>query len=264
MHFSLLGVPWDKSQTYRKGAAKAPDVIRKVLPHLETWHAGVDLADSAFMKDLGNVKAKDFNTVINDVFAALHAMDVPVNSVPVILGGEHTVSLAAVRALKPRRVVILDAHPDAEDTFGHTGVVRRIAEQVGPANISLYGVRTLSKEEHAWLASNRIHIASLKDLWKIREPVYLSVDFDVLDPHVLPAVGNPEPAGLSFVDVLNAVHALAPRIAAMDFVEFTPFPCAHANEVHALTAGKLIYAAMAEVVRAQAGQRRIDSTFAKA
>lgn len=262
MHFSLLGVPWDKSQTYRKGAAKGPDAIRAILPHLETWHAGVDLADAAFMKDLGDMKAKNFDMITGKMFAALHKNDIPAGSIPIIVGGEHTVSLAAVRALKPRRVVVLDAHPDAEDSQGHTGVVRRIAEQVGPQNISLFGTRVLSKDEHAWLAGNRIHIASLKDLWKIREPVYLSIDFDVLDPHVLPAVGNPEPAGLSFVDVLEAVHALAPRITAIDFVEFTPTDCC--ADIHALTAGKLIYAAMAEIVRARGQQSRIDGAFARA
>lgn len=251
MQFSLLGVCWDRTQTYRKGAAKAPDALRKVLPHLETWHAGIDLAEAAFMKDLGNVRAANFDLVTNRVFAALHNSNVSPNSMPIIIGGEHTVSLAAVRALKPRRVVVFDAHPDVEDSPGHNGVVRRIADVVGPQNISLFGVRTLSKEENAWLTQNRIHVASFKDLEKIKEPVYLSIDFDVLDPLVLPAVGNPEPAGLRFIDVLNAIRTLAPNIVAMDFVEFTPYPCPHASEIHALTAGKLIYAAMAEIIRAQ-------------
>ncbi len=261
MHFSLLGICWDKTQTYRRGAAKGPDAIRKVLPHLETWHAGVDLADSAFLKDLGNIKVPNFDMVTNNIFAALHSNDVPAGNIPIILGGEHSVTLAAVKALKPRRVVVIDAHPDAEDAYDHTGVVRRIAEVVGPQNVTLFGVRALSKAEHEWLSENRIHVATLKDLWRIKEPVYLSIDFDVLDPNVMPAVGNPEPAGLRFLDVLEAIHALAPKIIAMDFVEFTPTDCC--TDVHAMTAGKLIYAAMAEVVRAQGNQRRIDSTFSK-
>jgi agmatinase len=261
MHFSLLGICWDKTQTYRKGAAKGPDAVRKVLPHLETWHAGIDLADSSFLKDLGNIKVPNFDMVTNNIFAALHSSDIPPGSVPIILGGEHTVTLAAVKALKPRKVVVLDAHPDAEDSNGHSGVVRRIAEVVGPENVSLYGTRTLSKVEHEWLSQNKIHIATLKDLRRIREPVYLSIDLDVLDPYVLPAVGNPEPAGLRFLDVLEAINALAPNIAAIDFVEFTPTTCC--TDIHALTVGKLIYAAMAEMVRAQSKQTRIDGMFSK-
>jgi arginase family enzyme len=262
MHFSLLGVCWDKTQTYRKGAAKAPDAIRKVLPHLETWHAGIDLAETTFLKDLGNVKVPNFDMITNNIFAALHSNAVPAGNIPIILGGDHSVTLAAVKALKPRKIVVFDAHPDAEDTHGHSGVVRRMAEIVGPQNIVLFGTRTLSKVEHEWLSQNRIQIASLRDLRKIREPVYLSIDLDVLDPFVLPAVGNPEPVGLRFIDVMEAINALAPNIAAMDFVEFTPTTCC--TDVHALTVGKLIYAAMADIVRAQTEQRRINSVFSKA
>lgn len=255
MQFNMLGVCWDKTQTCRKGAAKAPDIIRKSLTRLETWHAGVELADSAFLKDLGNIKAKNFDSIAQKMFSVFEknsmAKKKGSRSMPLILGGEHTISLAAVKALKPRRVVIFDAHPDVEDSNGHNGVVRRIADIVGNKNITLFGVRTLSREEDEWIVKNKIHVATLKDLMRIDEPVYLSIDFDVLDPQILPAVGNPEPAGLRFIDLLEAIRALAPNIKGLDFVEFTPYKCPHATEIHALTAGKLIYATMAEIIRAQ-------------
>jgi len=241
MNFQVLGVCFDKTQTLRKGAAKAPNYLRKVFPKLETFISDIDLSQY-FIEDLGNVYPKNIDDVFNKINSKLKA-----NKFPIILGGEHSISFACVKALKPTKFVSLDAHPDCENKNDHTGVTRKIVEEIGANNVLLYGVRTISKSERKFIDENKIKIANLRDLANINKPTYLSIDLDVLDPSVLSAVGNPEPDGLTFNDVLDAVRALAKNLIAVDFVEFTP----DNNYVNSIIAGKLIYSTLAEIIKAR-------------
>jgi agmatinase len=240
MKFDLLGICFDRTQTLRKGASKAPAAIRKVFPKLETYVSGVDLSQF-FLRDLGNIKPKS----LEDLENRLDKIDF--HSVPIVLGGEHSVSYAIIKKLKPEVVVHVDAHPDLEDKDNHTGVLRKIGKEVGYENIILYGVRTTSKNEASFIKENRIKSANLEDLRRIKKRVYLTIDFDVLDPSVLSAVGNPEPDGLKFKDVVDVVKALAKNLIGIDFVEFTP----DKNYVNNIIAGKLIYSCLAEIIKTQ-------------
>lgn len=220
----MIGIPYDETQTLRKGASKAPDILRKVFHKMETHIDGVDLTES-FIEDLGNIKKEDFREPKN---------------FPIILGGEHTITRFCVKELKPETVIVFDAHPDCEDNDGHTGVVRRLVED--GYNVILFGVRIMSKKEEEFINENKIKIASLDDLKEIGGSVYLSIDFDILDPSIMRSVGNPEPSGFSFDQVVEAVKCLK-NIIAVDFVEFTP-----ENEFDEIMAGKLIYKVMAEII----------------
>jgi len=245
MDFALLGIKYDKTQTFRKGAARAPDMIRQMLPRIENFVNGVDLSEKAFIKDLGDIIPNERNDLVNETFLKLSNE----KAFPVILGGEHTVSYGAVKALKPKIFISFDAHPDLNDTDSHEGVTRRIGELIGFNNIMLHGIRCVSKEEDAFIREHKIKVLNLNDLKKIRDPVYLSIDFDVLDQAVLPAVGNPEPDGLTFDQVVQGIRALAPNLVAIDFVEYTPMTSG--GDVHTSIAAKLIYAALAEIVKAK-------------
>ncbi len=248
MNFGLLGICFDKTQTCRKGAAKAPLIIRKTFPKMETFISGIDLAEKGFINDLGNIRPKDIDNMIKETRTKLENT----KNFPIILGGEHTTSFAVVKSL-PRinSFVCFDAHPDCENSEGHDGVARNIFKLMGENNAYLYGVRCCSKEENDFLNKSKINIVkTLSELKKIPAPIYLSIDFDILDPSILPAVGNPEPDGLRFREVMEAVKFLAPKLAAVDFVEFTPFGT-ELDEIYALIAGKMIYATMAEIVRAK-------------
>ncbi len=249
MNFDLLGICFDKTQTCRKGAAKAPLLIRKAFPKLETFVSGIDLTEKAFINDLGNVKPGNVDDMIKKTCAILKDS----NNFPIILGGEHTVSLAGVKALPQiKSFVSFDAHPDCENSDGHDGVVRRICDTMGKEKVYLYGVRCCSKEENYSLKKYKINVVkSISELKKIPAPIYLSVDFDILDLSIFPAVGNPEPDGLKFKEVMEAIRAFAPRLAAVDFVEFTPLGIKELDEIYALIAGKMIYATMAEIIRAK-------------
>ena len=246
MDFALLGICYDRTQTLRKGAADAPKIIRAVFSKLENYIFGVDLSDS-FIEDLGDVKAKDMADVIEEVQNKLSQS----KGLPILIGGEHTVTLAGVRAVKPDFVVVMDAHADCEKSDGHDGVVRKLVEELGPDNVILYGVRVASFKENEFIKSNRVRIVhSPAELKKLRGRVYLSVDYDVLDPSVMLTVGNPEPMGLSYSEVSEAVKAIADKLVAVDFVEFTPIN-SDVTGIYGLMAGKLIYATMASIVKSR-------------
>lgn len=245
MKFELLGICYDKTQTLRKGASKAPDMIRKTFPKLETYLNGIDLSEKAFIKDLGNIYPKTFEELLNQTKNKLKNSEFPL-----ILGGEHTISYAAIKSLQHiKSFVCLDAHPDCENTNNHNAVVRKITGELGNENVYLYGVRCFSKKEKEYLDSSKINIIkNINQMKKIPKPIYLSIDFDVFDPSLIPATGNPEPDGLSFSDVLKTIRSLSRNISAVDFVEFTPIQSS-INEIYTLLAGKFIYSVLAEIIK---------------
>ena len=234
---------WDRTQTFRKGAAKAPDLIRKIFPKLENYINGVDLSEH-FFDDMGNVNGRNINEVWNGIYKKLFDY----GSFPIITGGDHLVTFGSVKALKPDYYVCLDAHPDFESSNMHDSVNRRVAEFLGNNRVFLYGVRCMSKKENEYIVENRISVNNLKEIRKLRGRIYLSVDLDVLDPSILPAVGNPEPDGLSFRNVVEVVSKISDRLVGMDFVEYTPL-VSTLRDVHSTIVGKLIYFSMAEIVK---------------
>jgi agmatinase len=238
MEFELIGILLDR-KSFGRGSHNAPIEIRRIFPRMETFINGIDLEEHGFI-DLGNILPKNYNQMITEAKIRIN------RKFPVIIGGDHSVSFVGVKTTKPKVFVSFDAHPDCEPgELKYDSVTRKIAEE--GYKIFLYGVRSFSKKEWNYLKAKKIKIASLEDLKKINEPTYLSIDFDVLDSSIMPAVTNPEPNGLSFKDVIDGVKALAKNLVAIDFVEFVPTK----NITHTLMAGKLIYYSLAEIVKAK-------------
>jgi agmatinase len=237
MQFSIVGICLDTKQS-KRGSERAPDEIRGTFSNIETFMDGVDLEDH-WMKDLGNIVSNDYDEIEEQLRNKLDS-----KSLPIIIGGDHSISLPAVKAIKPKVFVSFDAHPDCDDKgFTPKSVTRKVFES--GAKTVLYGVRTVSKVEAEFMKENKIKVASLEDLRNINEPVYLSIDYDVLDPSIMPDVAYPEPSGMTFQQVLEGVRALAKNIVAIDFVEFVPSK----NITYSVIAGKLIYSALAELIR---------------
>jgi agmatinase len=237
MNFSLIGICLDRKQ-FRRGSHNAPYELRNAFLNIETFLDGIDLHDH-WLKDSGNIIPSSYDEIEAQVKSKISS-----NSFPIILGGDHSITLPAVKAIKPKVFISFDAHPDCDGSeISPKSVTRKIFEQ--GFKTFLYGVRTVSKEESEFLNKNQIKIVTLEDLKKINEPVYLSIDFDVLDPSIMPSVAYPEPNGLSFNQVLEAVKALAKNLIAIDFVEFVPTE----NMTYALIAGKLIYSSLAEIIK---------------
>lgn len=235
MDFELVGICLDRKQ-FRRGSDKAPYELRNAFLNIETFLNGIDL-QAHWLKDLGNIIPKNYDDIENQI-------KTKVKSFPIILGGDHSITLPVVKALKPKVFVSFDAHPDCDGSdLSPKSVTRKIFEE--GFKTFLFGVRTISKKEAEFLNKNKIKIASIEDLKQINEPVYLSIDFDVLDPSIMPSVAYPEPNGLTFNQVIDAVRVLAKNLIAIDFVEFVPTE----NLTYALIAGKLVYSSLAEIIK---------------
>jgi agmatinase len=160
-----------------------------------------------------------------------------------LLGGEHSLSIGAVQAYSERHpmlsVLQLDAHADLRDNYqgtpySHASVMRRILEHAPAVQV---GIRSLSREEMDHIRQEKravffAHDLQQNDLWqeqvleRLTDKVYLTVDLDVLDPSIMPAVGTPEPGGLLWFPVLDLIRRVAreKEIVGFDIVELSPLP----------------------------------------
>ncbi|MFH1788345.1 MAG: agmatinase [Candidatus Altiarchaeota archaeon] len=225
---AILGVPADYTQTNRVGARYAPLEIRKNFLELDKeW-------DRISYYDLGNVwpVLGDMKATCGRVAEVLTQLKSESHATPIILGGEHTITYGAVKALQPEVVVWFDAHADLNDKylgqpFCHATVARRIME-LGVKLVQV-GVRTKSFEEKEYSEKERVIQVSAEDakpvLKKLKgKRVYVSVDLDVLDPSIVPGVGNPEPDGISLNTLLSLIDTLreACKPVGFDIVEACP------------------------------------------
>jgi len=210
--------------------------------------------DKRYLTDLGDLPVMDLEPaeMVEAVVQSVKALDP--GTVPFLLGGDHTITVGAVRALAQRWpdlvVIQLDAHADLRETYereplSHACTMRRIWEILGDDRIVQLGVRSYTREEWRFARSHcRWSLDSLAlpetVLAELRaRPVYLTLDVDVLDPAFAPGVGNPEPGGPAFSDLCAALRALGRvRVVGMDVVEVSPL--FDPAEITATAAAKLV------------------------
>jgi agmatinase len=257
---AILGVPLDRTTSYRGGTATGPREIRAASWSLESYSPalGADLEDVS-LYDFGDVAlGGDGSDGGGSLTADLEVIESAVADLaargflPVAIGGEHLLTLGAYRGVlrarglsEPPVLLHFDAHADLREayegeTLSHATVVRRIAALTGGRNIYQFGVRSGEREEMRWGQANVNRIpgtlagATREALRAVAgRPVYCSVDIDIVDPSHAPGTGNPEPAGPSASDVLEAVTAVATAaavgpqgggidLAGFDLVETSP------------------------------------------
>jgi agmatinase len=239
----ILPVPYDSTSEWRGGSRHGPQAIIDASQYLELY----DLEQDREIYEIGISTLPQVEPLltspqdmISKVYQVIKGL-IQKEKFVVMLGGEHTLSLGAVRAFKetfPRLSVLqLDAHADLRDEYLGTKysqacVMRRIFEL---CPISQVGVRSLSWEEKQWLTQNKLMPFYMSDLASnkasadrivdsLSEDVYITIDVDVLDPSIMPAVGTPEPDGMSWrqiVDILESV-ALHKHVVGFDLMEFCP------------------------------------------
>lgn len=260
-NYVLLGVPFDVTSTYRVDARFAPLAIREASLNLETYsfRAGIDI-ENVKMHDLGDLHVTgDATETLKRVEQVVKEL-LMTRKVPVLMGGEHTITLGAVRAIgKNVAVLDFDAHLDTRNEYmnlkvSHTTFMRRINEQVEPTRIVEVGIRAVCKEELDYANKAGINFITAQEirkndveqtakkiekLLKGAKKIYLTVDMDVLDPAFAPAVQNPEPDGLCAHALYDLLHEVCDeRIAAFDVVEVAPH---YDNGVTAIQAAKTMF-----------------------
>ena len=260
-NYTILGVPFDVTSTYRTGARFAPTAIREASLNIETYsfRANIDM-ENVNLHDLGDLNVtgdthetlKRVEQVVKELFDA--------EKVPVLIGGEHTITLGAARAVgKNVAILDFDAHLDLRNEYlnqkvSHTTFMRRIKEQVKPTKIVEVGTRAVCKEELSYAKKTGIDFVTtqqirkysveqtskkIKNLLKDAKEIYLTVDLDVLDPAFAPAVQNPEPDGLCTHTLYDLLHEVCDeRIVAFDVVEVAPH---FDHGVTAIQAAKTIF-----------------------
>jgi agmatinase len=269
--YVVLGVPFDVTSTYRSGSRFGPLAIRDASLNIEcySFRSGVDIEDLKIC-DLGDLHvAADVELTLGRL--GLVAKDLfDAKKVPVFLGGEHSITLGALRgASNDIAVVSFDAHLDLRDKYmglsvSHTTFMRRINEDVNPSKILEIGTRAVCKAELQYaktagidyLTTRQIReddlevtIDKIKDILDSYRNVYVTIDMDVLDPAFAPAVSNPEPEGLDSSTLLDILEAVCDRrVIGFDLVELVPH---YDQGVTATVAAKIIFEVLCCLERAR-------------
>ncbi len=260
---AVLPIPYDSASTYGPGSRFGPDAIIEASRYLELY----DIDTRSDPTKLGvftlEQLAPDFASPERMVRRISKEVSIILQDrkVPLLLGGEHTVAVGAMDALSNTRkeftVLHFDAHSDSRDElygskYCHACAMARIAELHN--DYYSIGIRSIDKDS-AMRKSNRIiymkaiHSMGIKALagllaMKSAKNVYITFDFDALDPSEMPSTGTPEPDGFRFSEVMELFSLLLPKknLIGMDFTELAPMPGMRAPD---FLAAKLIYGTLA-------------------
>jgi len=242
--YVICGVPFDGTSSFRLGSRLAPKEMRAASYNFETYNNFFDIdLNDADIHDAGDLEVAvtiDKTLEMISVEAEKYFRD---GKIPVMLGGEHSLTLPFVNACKKKYpdlgFVVLDAHMDLRQEYrgeknSHACISRHIIEEVTQKYASV-GIRSGNREEYDYASENNIKVFSAEDVFSkgmesviddirkdIDGPIYLSVDMDAIDPAYAPALGTPEPYGLTPRDVRAVISCLAPKIVGFDLVEIAP------------------------------------------
>jgi agmatinase len=245
--YVVVGLPFDGTASFRSGSRDGPDAIRLASFNFESYdyHYDLDLANLAIC-DLGNMDLGADPAYAEETIKEGIAL-LPKEAVPIFLGGEHSITPPIVESLAKNcaegelGVLVLDAHLDLREQFGntrysHACACKRILEKKEIGAFASIGIRSGSKEEFSFAQENDISYHTSREVFEKGidyvlddalerlncEQLYLSIDLDALDPAFAPAVGNPEPFGLTSWDVLRTIERAGPRAVGLDINELTP------------------------------------------
>lgn len=252
----IIPVPYDETSTWIKGADKGPGAIMEASVNLEFYDIETD--SEAHINGIWTaepvMEKKSPEALVNAVYKkVLHFLND--DKFPVVLGGNHTVSIGAARAFsehfKNLTVLQLDAHGDLRQEyegsrFNHACTMARIREF---APIVQTGIRSLSREELSFVDTGRIFFAHQlnadKSLYgnavdRLTDNVYITIDMDVFDPSLIPSTGTPEPGGPGYFEIMNFLRDVIKKrnVVGFDLVELCPSPV---NKAPDFVAAKIIY-----------------------
>lgn len=267
----VIPVPYDATSTYRKGADRGPQAIIDASAQVE-WY---DIQTGAEYFEQGICTQDPVLCDAHDPIELAPRVRERVESalrngqLPVVLGGEHSVTIGAVEAAAaccgPISVLQIDAHGDTRESYhgsthNHACVMARAREH---ATIVQVGIRAIDAEELSGMDRERVYFGHQIDAWdrandtswmdqvvsQLEDRVYLTIDLDAFDPSILPSTGTPEPGGLNWATINELIHRVATQrtIIGFDVVELCPNPNHHASD---FIAAKLVYRVICETLAA--------------
>ncbi len=257
--YGIIGVPFDSTTSYHSGARLGPTVVREASFGFEKYNTVFNKDLTAIFYDFGDVNVVPGNCektcqIVEDTVNELLTL----NLKPILIGGEHSASIGAIKALSEKydklTVIHLDAHRDLAfefigEKYSHATVMRR-AHEAG-VNLVQIGIRSSSLEEEEFIKSTyNIQTFKNRDVHKhmdaieyylvnIDGPIYISIDMDVFNPAIAPNVGNPTPGGLFVHDIETILETLCRKnIVGIDVVETASNKL---GDPTAVVAAKIIY-----------------------
>lgn len=236
----IFGAPFDSTTSYRPGTRFGSRAIRGESFGIETYspYQDRDLCDLAVF-DGGDLELPFGNPrrALLQIQRAAESI-LQAGKRPVMLGGEHLVTLGALWAVHARypdlSIIHFDAHADLREeylgeTLSHATVLRRAWQRVGDGKVHQFGIRSGDREEFLFAREHTcMHPFGFDGLEEtVRalrgQPVYFTLDLDVLDPSAFPGTGTPEAGGVSFSQLLGAIRAMQGlNIVGFDMVELSP------------------------------------------
>lgn len=257
--YVLLSVPYDGTSTFVKGADKGPQAILDASDSLELYDIqyDIDASKAGVYTDHHEYNLSTPEAMVKSVYGRVsHFLDM--GKRVAMVGGEHSVSVGAIRAMSelfPDLTVLqIDAHADLRDEYhgspyNHACVMRRAQEY---ARVVQVGIRSVCEEEQCNIVPENIFYAHNivgRTGWedevveRLTDNVYISFDLDGLDPSILPATGTPLPGGLQWYPTLNLLEKVfrARRVVGFDVVELCP---QEGNVVSDVLAASLVYKMM--------------------
>ncbi len=252
----IIPVPYDETSTWMKGADKGPDAILEASVNLEFYD--VETGTEAHLAGINTIEPilekETPEKLVKAVYDAASSV-LTDNKFPVIIGGNHTVTIGAVKAFSGHfddlTVLQLDAHADLRQEYegskyNHACVMARTAELVPVVQV---GIRSMSVEELKSVDRSRIFYShelyydkSLysKALNKLSGNVYITIDLDVFDPSIMPSTGTPEPGGPEYFELIHFLREVIRNrnVVGFDVVELCP---SATNKSPDFIAAKIIY-----------------------
>lgn len=258
----ILPVPFDKTTTWLKGSDKGPRAIIEASRNMELYDipTGSEVYKKGIFTDKA-IKAQSPEAMVNKVYARTKKF-LQDKKFVVTLGGEHSVSVGAIKAhaghYNDLTVLHLDAHSDRRDSYGgsiysHASAMARAEELV--KNVISVGIRSMDSSELKNIKKDKIFFAEdiynkkdwiKKAVNKLSEKVYITIDLDVFDSSIMPSTGTPEPGGLNWFQVTELLEVVAKNknIVGFDVVEL--LPNIH-NKAPDFLAAKLIYRLLSHI-----------------
>ena len=254
----LYGAPFDSTTSFRPGARFGPAAMRHESFGLETYspYQDRDLMDISVF-DSGDLELCFGSSEMALADIQKRAEEIlETDKFPLLLGGEHLVTLAAVRAVAAKypdlHIIHFDAHADLRDDYlgarlSHACVLRRCHDLLGDGRIHQFCIRSGEREEFRFAAQHTdFHPLSfdgleetVKELKKKNVPIYFTIDLDCLDPAAFPGTGTPEAGGVTFLELLEAIRMVAQaNVVGADVNELAPM--LDASGVSTATACKVL------------------------